>query len=71
MNVVKNHSVPAKGRQIKKQLIEKGMTQRELASAVGMTPEYLCRVIRGERSGKKYLPAIKQILNMSETGEGL
>ena len=54
-----------KGKMINKRLIDLGMTQRELAMQIGTTPQYLQKVIHGERSGEKYLASIEQILKIS------
>lgn len=53
------------GKKIKKRLIDKGMTQVELAAMVGCNKQYLDKIIFGERSGKKYLPAILEILDIA------
>lgn len=42
-----------------------GMTQRELASRIGSTPQYLQKILHGERSGKKYLASIEEVLKIS------
>ena len=44
-----------------------GMTQRELAARIGSTPQYLQKILHGERSGKKYLSSIEEILKISLT----
>lgn len=52
------------GRQVKKKLIDKGMTARQLAEMLGTTPQYLNKILHGDRSGEKYIEAIKKILEM-------
>lgn len=52
------------GKQIRKELVEKNMTQRELAGKVGCTSQYLHKILVGERSGEKYSEKIKQVLSM-------
>lgn len=52
------------GKKIKKRLIDMDMTQVELAERLGITRQYLCRIIAGDRSGKKYRDEIKRILKM-------
>lgn len=52
------------GKQIKKKLIDRNMTAKELADALGTTPQYLNKILHGERSGRKYIAAIKEILNI-------
>lgn len=53
------------GKQIKKQLIDKNMTANQLADQIGTSPQYLNKIIHGERSGEKYIDAIKQILGIA------
>lgn len=53
------------GKKISKRLIDLGMTQRELASRIGSTPQYLQKILHGERSGKKYLASIEEVLKIS------
>jgi len=52
------------GKQIKKRLIDRNMTAKELAERIGTTPQYLNKILHGERSGKKYLEAIRDILKI-------
>lgn len=54
-----------RGKMINKRLIDLGMTQCELAAQLGTTPQYLQKVIHGERSGEKYLASMEQILKIS------
>lgn len=42
------------GKQIKKRLIDKRMTACDLAEMLGISPQYLNKIIHGERSGEKY-----------------
>ena len=58
------------GKQIKKKLIDNDMTAAQLADALGTTPQYLNKILHGERSGEKYIEKIKQLLNKLEQ-EGL
>lgn len=51
---------------IKEKLLETGMTQRELAKAIGTSEVYLNFILCGERSGKKYIHSIKRILNLHD-----
>ena len=53
------------GKVIKKKLIDKDMTAKELAGALGITPQYLNKILHGERSGEKYIQAIRQILDIA------
>ncbi len=52
------------GRQVKKELIDRNMTARQLAEMLGTTPQYLNKILHGERSGEKYIETIKKILEM-------
>ena len=53
------------GKQIKKKLIDNDMTAAQLADALGTTPQYLNKILHGERSGEKYIEKIKQFLNIA------
>lgn len=52
------------GKQVKKRLIDRGMTQKDLADQLGTTPQYLNKILHGERSGKKYQESIRALLGM-------
>ena len=39
-------------------------TQEELADALNISPQYLNKILHGERTGKKYIQAIAEILEM-------
>lgn len=52
------------GAEIKKCLVDRQMTQKELARIIGVSPKYIHLIIYGERSGKKYLPAIVSVLGL-------
>ena len=54
------------GRKVKKRLIDKGMTQVELALLVGCGKQYLHKILTGERSGRKYMGEIVRILGIDE-----
>lgn len=54
------------GKIIKIKLIEQNMTQVELANKLGISRQYVCRIISGDRSGRKYIADIKRILNIDE-----
>lgn len=57
------------GKCIKKKLIDRNMTATQLACALGTTPQYLNKILHGERSGEKYIDEIFQILNMDELSD--
>lgn len=43
------------GRKVRKRLIDKNMTQVELAALLGCNKQYIHKILVGERSGKKYI----------------
>lgn len=53
------------GKTIKKRLVEKNMTATELADALGTSPQYLNYILHGQRSGKKYIKKIEEILGIN------
>ncbi|HCO18377.1 helix-turn-helix domain-containing protein [Gudongella oleilytica] len=52
------------GEKVKRKLVEVNMTQKKLAEALGTSEVYLSMILYGERSGKKYIPGINQILEL-------
>lgn len=60
----KQMELTAFGKQVKKRLIDKGMTQVELAALIGCNKQYLHKILCGERSGKKYLEDISRVLDI-------
>ena len=59
----KNKLTPL-GKDIKKKLADKDMSQVELAERVGTSKSYLNRIMRGGKSGEKYLTAICIVLDL-------
>lgn len=49
---------------IRKRLLDKRKTQAQLAEEVGTTKVYLNYILHGERSGKKYLRRIFEVLEI-------
>jgi transcriptional regulator with XRE-family HTH domain len=49
---------------VKKRLIEKGMTQVQLAEMVGTSNKYLNLILYGDRSGDKYIDSIAKVLGL-------
>ena len=49
---------------IRKRLLDTGKTQTQLAEEVGTTKVYLNYILHGERSGKKYLHRIFEVLEI-------
>ena len=41
------------------------MTAKQLAEMLGTTPQYLNKIIHGEKSGQKYIEEIKRILDIA------
>jgi len=52
------------GIEVRKKLIEVGMTQKQLANEVGSTEEYIWHITHGRRKGTKYIPKIITVLQM-------
>lgn len=52
------------GRKVKKRLVDKNMTQVELAALLGCNKQYIYKILVGERSGEKYLEAMSKILDI-------
>ncbi|QHQ59615.1 helix-turn-helix domain-containing protein [Anaerocolumna sedimenticola] len=61
---MKRRKLTPLGAEIKKCLIDKQMTQKELAKKIGVSPKYIHLILYGERSGKKYIPAIVSFLGL-------
>lgn len=59
----KNKLTPL-GKDIKKKLADKDMSQVELAERVGTSKSYLSRIMGGGKSGEKYLTAICIVLDL-------
>lgn len=55
------------GKAIKKKLVDKGMTQKQLAEELGASETYLCDIFIGRRTGEKYLERMAQILKIDVT----
>lgn len=61
---MKKRELTTIGVAVRKRLIDLNMSQVELAQQVGTTKVYLNLILYGERSGKKYLSKIYQVLGM-------
>ena len=55
------------GRKVRKRLIDKNMTQVELAALLGCNKQYIHKILVGERSGKKYIEAISRMTFRNST----
>lgn len=62
--VTKQSKLTPFGRRVKKKLVDKGMTQTELANAIGCSKQYLQKILTGMRSGEKYVEEICKILKI-------
>ena len=58
------------GKKVRKRLIDKGMTQVELAALLGCNKQYIHKILVGERSGKKYIEEISRILDIEAAASG-
>lgn len=54
----KNSNLTPFGKLVVKALVDQDMTRKQLANTIGTSPQYLSYILRGVRSGEKYLPAI-------------
>lgn len=52
------------GREVKKRLIDKDMTQAELADLLGCSRQYVSKILYGIKSGSKYRDKIVEILEI-------
>lgn len=52
------------GKKVVMRLVEKGMTQTELAERLGCTKQYLYKILSGQRSGKKYVEMLRRELEL-------
>lgn len=64
--IKKKRDLPEQAKKVKKELINRGMTQRELAEMIGMNENYLTNMLNGRRSGKKYWAEIEWILGINQ-----
>lgn len=60
----RKRELTAFGALVKKALIDKGMTQVQLAQEVGTSNKYLNLILYGDRSGEKYLHGIARVLDL-------
>lgn len=61
---MKKRQLSQLGKECKKLMIELQISQRQLAKEVGTTDKYLDLIFHGERSGKKYIYKIAEVLNL-------
>lgn len=60
-----NTNLTPLGREIKHKLIDRGMTQRQLAAALGIAPQYITKILSGQRSGERYILKICTMLDIN------
>lgn len=60
----KSKQLTAFGKLVVKALIDQDMSKTDLAAKIGATPAYLSRLLYGDRSGDKYIPAIIVTLSL-------
>mgnify|MGYP003593126958 CR=1 FL=1 len=59
------------GKAVKKALLDKNMTQEELAKHVGTSPAYLGLILFGNRTGMKYRHSIVTELGLDSQWENI
>ncbi len=64
--MIKQTKLTPFGKEVRKKLIDKDMTQVELALLLGCNKQYLQKILTGERSGKKYIDEIMKILGIEK-----
>lgn len=50
---------------VKKSLMDRNMTQKELAEKIGIKQQYLNLIFSGKRPNSKYVEKIKEVLEIS------
>lgn len=65
----KNKRIPERAKRVKKELIDLGMTQRELAQEIGMNENYLTDMLNGRKPGDKYWAQIEYALGINQKRE--
>lgn len=66
---MKTRKLTPLGAAIKKALIDKNMTQVQLAETVGVDAKYINLILYGDRSGAKYLDEIVSILELEDKSQ--
>ena len=61
----KKRQLSERAKRVKKELINQGMTQRELAAKVEVGENYLADILAGRRSGNKYWDEIEWVLGIN------
>lgn len=55
------------GKRVRKRLIDLEMKQTELAGMLGISPQALSRMLKGERTDRRYREEIIRILGMEKS----
>lgn len=58
--------IPDRAKVVKKELVDLGMTQRELARELGMNEKYLTDILNGRKPGNKYWDQIEYTLGINQ-----
>lgn len=64
----KNELTPY-GKKVCKRLIDKNMTQVELAGQLGCRTQYITQILNGKKNGRKYREEINRILDIRQEVE--
>ena len=56
------------GREVRKQMLDLGLTQREVAARVPMRYQYLNNMLLGNKSGDKYWGRVLEVLDEARHG---
>ncbi len=59
-----SHSLTPLGREIKKKLVDLGLTHQDFANEIGIAPQYLAHILYGRRTGEKYISKIAVFLEI-------
>lgn len=51
-------------KKVKHELLERDMSVRDLAAALGVSAAYIYYTFKGDRKGEKLIPKIKEYLNI-------
>jgi len=65
--MLKNTIINSYGVQVKKRIVELGITQKELAKKADVPEKYLSKIITGQKKGWKYRDRIDEILKNTKS----
>lgn len=66
---MKRRQLTPLGKQVVKKLVDLNQTQVWLCAELGIDKTYLNRILHGERSGRKYISKIYEILELDEDAQ--